>query len=274
LTLYLVDHGIRNRLYLDHPKGESVTPTQLDEWLSDLESAVPGVPINVIVEACHSGSFIAPPASLSKPGRVVVTSTNVDAVAFASRDGAHFSDHFLVALQRGSNLYESFLEAKEIVSKIKVRQEPWLDANGNGIPNESADVSIASRRGFNYSGTFGDIWPPLITEAEAPNTIANRRGVIRARVLDNDTVSVVWAVVYPPSYVPPEAGPELEPEIQSTILLTPQGNDWYAAEYAGFDEIGIYRIVVHAEDADQLQAQPVVIEHNIGNRIYLPMLAR
>lgn len=76
LTLYLTDHGGIDRFYLNGAS-QTITPSELDGWLDELEAALPGIKINVIVETCHSGSFIAPSQSISPPYRVIMTSTAV-----------------------------------------------------------------------------------------------------------------------------------------------------------------------------------------------------
>lgn len=104
------------RFYLDEPS-QRLTPADLDSWLTTLEQAIPGVKINVIIEACYAGSFIQDAQSISKPGRnrVIITSTNPDNRAYASQDGAYFSDHFLAALRQGRHLFGSFWEARTVV---------------------------------------------------------------------------------------------------------------------------------------------------------------
>ncbi|MBK9233443.1 MAG: hypothetical protein IPO15_22015 [Anaerolineae bacterium] len=73
-------------------RGEWVAPDEIDQWLMQLETAGPGVRVNVIIEACYSGSFIDPPHRLSKSGRVVIASTTNNDLAWSSADGAVFSD--------------------------------------------------------------------------------------------------------------------------------------------------------------------------------------
>ncbi|MEM7126197.1 MAG: fibronectin type III domain-containing protein [Chloroflexota bacterium] len=270
LTLYLIDHGARDLFYVD--EDEHLTPTLLDEWLTTFESEVPDAQVNVIVEACHAGSFVEAPGSLSKAGRVIITSTNVDNDAYASRFGAHFSDHFLVALNRNINLYSSFWGAKETVNRLYSLQQPWLDANGNGFPNEAEDASIASQRGFGYPGSFPDVWPPYIVTAKLAQPIEDGRGILEAEVRDNSGIDSVWAVIYPPSYSPPESGNELVPEDLETILLQSHDDDQYRGTYSGFTEQGVYRIVIHANDEDNLQAQPKALSLNTQQEFYLPLL--
>ncbi|MCX7670355.1 MAG: C13 family peptidase, partial [Anaerolineae bacterium] len=151
LSLYLMDHGAQDRFYLDRPRNESVTPAELDDWLAQLEAARPGLLVNVILEACYSGSFVEPPQQVSRPGRVVIASTGATNVAYASASGAAFSDHFLAALDRGDSLYGSFRNASRAVQAVYLDQTPWLDDNGNGVPNEPSDGAEAQRRGFSYA---------------------------------------------------------------------------------------------------------------------------
>lgn len=268
-TIYMMSHGIENTFYLDGPNNQLVTPALLDSWLDQLQAAVPGLKVNLIIEACQSGSFIFNTQRLVGPGRVIITSAGRNNDAYASADGAYFSDYFIVALY-GSHIYSSFLQAKENVQKQNSIQTPQLEGNGNGVPNEDGDYVIASLRGFGFPGTFGDPWPPYIAQAEGPTAITNRRGIVRAEVRDDSSVRTVWAVVYPPSYQPPATSGQLVPEPLTKILFSRQNDGWYAGEYTGFDEAGTYRIVIQATDNKDLSARPVVVEMQNGGRVFLP----
>ncbi len=256
LTLYLMDHGGVETFYIDELSNQRLSPSDLDGWLTELETAVPNLKINVILEACQSGSFVTLPQSISKANRVVIASTNDVNDAKASKDGAYFSDHLLTWLHQGYNLLVAFNEAKEVASTAFVLQQAMIDGNGNGIPNELTDGAIAASRSFAYAGTFSsDDWPPHIFTVQPPTLINNFKGVIQADVRDNQQVRQVWAVVYPPDYTPPVTGQELQPEVLPTFLLTPVDNgSLYAGEFTGFTQTGVYRIVVQAEDADGLVA--------------------
>jgi hypothetical protein len=275
LTLYLIDHGDYDRFYLDKPHGEWVTPQQVNDWLTFLEASVPGVKVNVIIETCQSGSFIDPLYSVSGPGRVVVASTSSGAAAYASSTGALFSDYLLDALNQDKSLYSGFRDAQAAVSAAHLDQTPWLDDNGNGIPNESSDGQEAAQRGFAYLGTLsGDAWPPLIAQAEGPSSIIQGQGGIRAKVFDDIQVKWVWAVIYAPSYQPPLPGEEWVREPAPTIMLQLQGDNWYAATYTGFVETGAYRVVIYAEDGDGFKAQPQVMTVQNGWAVRLPLIIR
>ena len=287
LTLYMMDHGDIDLFYLDKPRDEIVTPNQLDDWLDRLEEAVLGIKINVIIEACHAGSFIQAPNSISGPNRMIITSSDEENDAYASPSGAHFSDHFLTALREGDNLLSSWSRAKEVVEELFVifPQRPWIDGDGNGTPNELSDFVEASRRGFAYAGTLGTetLWPPYIAQVTAPESLAENSGQISAEVRDDRGVSHVWAVVYPPSYVPSrsEEGNELLDEDLEQIRLTHKGDDIYRGRAYNFTESGTYRIAIHADDDHGLLARPVVVEFNTafvrgpsGLHVFLPLISR
>jgi hypothetical protein len=59
-----------------------------------------------------------------------------------------------------------------------------------------------------------------------------------------------------------------------SLPLTDQGNGWYGVTYGGFTERGAYRVVVHAEDWEGLEAQPTALVVSTGPQVYLPMVFR
>jgi hypothetical protein len=275
LTLYMVDHGKYDYLYLDGIS-QYVGPEEIDNWLDALESAVPGLKVNIIIEACHSGSFIDLSETLSKPGRVVISSTGANTLAYASTDGATFSDAFVSALGRGMSLYGAFEEARGIATTSHLDQVPWLDDNGNGYPNQSTDGMEAQLRGFTYGGTLpGEQWPPYILEAEV-GVIVDEEGVITAEVVDDKGIVSVWAVIYKPSYVPPDPnGQEMPQENLPTITLLDQDGDGvYSALYEGFDEVGAYRVVVYAVDVENINGNPKEVKLQNGWSLQLPIVIR
>ncbi|NJN66690.1 MAG: hypothetical protein HC884_08185 [Chloroflexaceae bacterium] len=109
LTIYLVGHGTYDQMYLDKTKQEVVTPGQVDTWLSELEHQRPGTFTHVIIESAYSGSFIDLGETVSKVGRMVVSSTSDGGVAYDSQDGKIFSDYFTNALLQGLGFLGGFL---------------------------------------------------------------------------------------------------------------------------------------------------------------------
>jgi hypothetical protein len=276
LTLFLMDHGGYDRFYLNGA-AETVSPDEVDGWLDALEAAVPGVKVNVIVEACHSGSFIDLVKSVSGPGRVVITSTGAHALAYASQDGAVFSDALLAALERDMSLYGSFAEARASARQAHPGQVAWLDDDGDGLPNETEDGEEAQRRGFAYAGTFADEqWPPYVAWAQVRD-VTGDQGVIEAEVRDDSDVSSVYAVIYKPSYQPPDPAETEEmpqEDLPTVTLLDPDDDDVYSGLYEGFGEQGTYRVVIHARDDDLVEARPLAIETRTHWSLYLPLVIR
>jgi hypothetical protein len=274
LSVYIMDHGSHDRIYLDGTSGEWITPGELDGWLDQLEGSVPGgLKVNVIVDACFSGSMIDPNADISQEGRVVIASTGAYAVAYATSGGAAFSDVFIDALDQGMSLQGAFNEASWAVRLAHPDQTPWLDDNGDAVPNSALDGTQASARGFAFTGTFAEpLWPPFVKQAELRNVnLGNGQAEIWAQVDDdkNDILGV-WATIYPPSYQPAPADERLAGE-PVPVPLTNRGNGWYAVTYPGFDEPGAYRIVVYAQDRDGLQSRPKLVR---TWAIYLPTVVK
>ncbi|MBX3012891.1 MAG: hypothetical protein KF832_15355 [Caldilineaceae bacterium] len=276
LTIYLMDHGDIGKFYLDGVTQQILTPAQLNEWVDQFEAAAPSAKVTVIIEACYSGSFIEGVQRVSKPGRLIIASTTAATVAYASSAGAYFSDQLVASLHQGYSLHNSFRAAYAVSRELtRLQQEPWLDGNGNGIPNEAEDVALASQRGPGYADTNNnDSWAPYVVSAQGPNIITDRRGAITAEVRDNKRVRRVWAVIYPPSYRPPTNSQELIPETLPTIVLQLQSTNTFGSEYPGFDESGLYRIAVYAEDDDGLVALPKIITVQNGQQLFLPFVTQ
>lgn len=278
LILYLMDHGDVDRFYVDGTTNQELTPAQLNDWLSQLEAAVPGLKITVVVEACYSGSFIEGEQRISKANRLVITSTSAQTVAYASNKGAQFSDRFLTSLREGYGFPNSFWDAQYSVRRLNKLQEPWIDANGNGVPNETSDGADASKHEASNPQQPADLWAPFIVTAQGPTTIVADKGLLRAEVRDNKAVKRVWATIYPPDYVAPTNVTELVAEDVPTVELTALGNHQFSAEYSQFSADGRYRIALYAEDNDGLKAKLTVLEVRKGigsaGSAFLPLVSR
>lgn len=277
LTLYLMDHGEPERFYLNG-YGDTITPSQLDEWLSVVEAAAPGIRINVIIDACNSGSFIIADDGLSKPGRVIITSAASAELAYASTDGTTvFTTPFIQALASEKSLYHAFQEVHAVGLARPFPQTVWIDDNGNGIPNDATDGEIAQQRGFAFAGSLSvwDAEAPYISWVAPPDAIENRRGQLRAKVLSESRNFDVWAIIYEPLYEPPPPNDELaiEGNLPLIRLEDVDGDGIFTGLYTGFDQIGEYHIVVYAEDERGLRSRPRVITIKNGELIYLPVVS-
>jgi PKD repeat protein len=289
-TLYLMDHGGADTFYLNYVDGQAVTvtPGQLDTWLSQLEGDVPDVEANVIIEACYSGSFIEPEHTVSRSGRerLVMASTGPSALAYATGDGALFSDKFLGELARGDSLQLAFEESRWAALQAHADQTPWLDVDGDGTPNEAEDMAIARARGFACAAVpTVEKWAPYISNVWVRTLSDGNIGIWAKAQDDKDATGLgvkdVWAVVYPPSYTPPSQSEELVQEADLGLpplpMLATNTDDLYGTFYPAFSETGIYRVVIHAVDEEGLVARPQVVEVQSGQPqhwVYLPLVLK
>ncbi|MEM7539527.1 MAG: fibronectin type III domain-containing protein [Chloroflexota bacterium] len=284
LTLYLVDHGDRDKFYLD--KDEVLVPKDLDAWLTTLEDKFAGLLVNVIIEACRAGSFIdrSDGTTISKAGRVIITSSSEDYDAYVSRHGAEFSDNLITFLHQEYNLGYSFQMSANRVQEVHYNQDPWIDANGNSTPNEPDDIAQASLRSFVESGSLLlDKWPPYIATVNHSADIQSIGTGFHAEVRHqrgNNDITAVWGIVYPPNYtLPSEDDGELNDPNLDVIEFVPESSAvdarYVEAEpYMGFTETGVYRVVIHARDINGLSARPVTMLVEVGHRIFLPTVSR
>ena len=117
LWLYMADHGNVDRFH--NEIGETITAAELNLWLSNLEATSGVDQINVIIDACFSGSFIDTQKTgalgleeISGQGRVVVSSTTSRWWAYApnivsgqSVPLMYFSDGFWRAIGTGQSIW-------------------------------------------------------------------------------------------------------------------------------------------------------------------------
>ncbi len=278
--LYLMDHGLEDKFCADGCTGSGfMTPAQLDTWLTEIETAkcVGGScpPITVIMESCHSGSFIdrggvgGVTQGISKAGRVLIASTGVGNNAYASAQGAYFSDAFFSAGAEGNNLRDAFNAAKAAVLATGNNQTPWLNDNADDDANTPSDGTIAATRYL--ASSFGTLLPRITSTSL--NQVGST-GTISATVEQGDgAIKTVWAAVYSPSFAEPVTT-TFDLGVPLVKLLPDQDlPNVFSAAYTGFTEAGAYRIVVYAEDNDGNQALPKVVGQ-VEVKVYLPLVMR
>jgi hypothetical protein len=272
LHIYMGDHGLIEGFCAAGCSGGVISADTLDAALSHLEANTSINQVNIIIEACHSGSFVdrlSGVGSISKAGRVVITSTGRDNNAYASATGGYFTDAFLSCVAASGNLKACYDQAKAAVALTGVNQTPWLDDNGDGI-STAADGAIAASR---YVASFFGAAPPQITAATVQ--ITGGDGVVETTVQDGGAVlDVVWAAIYPPSFQEPTST-TLNLGVPS-LRLDPVNDTpgHYRASYPnGFTEPGDYRVIIYAQDKTGMQAPPRLAGTGEA-KIYLPLVLR
>jgi hypothetical protein len=206
--LYMMDHGFADKYCVTGcTEGNVIMPKELNEWLREMEDATDVEEVSIFIEACQSGSFLDnlegnnpnPQNSLARQGRVVITSTGRANNAYASADGAFFSDTFFSCLADSGNLKSCFDEALAAVALTGVDQTPWLDDNADGIFT-AGDGTVAGDRAITR---FFSSVRPIITETTV--TRNGQSGLLSAQVeAGAEAVKLVWAAVRPPSFEEPD----------------------------------------------------------------------
>lgn len=275
LTVYMVDHGFEDKFCLDGCATGAITPADLSGWLTTLESTTGVDQVTVVMEACLSGSFItrtggADTNSLVKPGRVIITSTSDNKNAYASAEGAYFSDAFFSCIADSQDLKTCFEEGKAAVATTGVSQFPQLDDNGDAVYN-AGDGAVAQTRFV--TRFFGSSRPTIQSfTVDRQNT----NGTFSATVKEGaEQIGVVWAAIYPPGFVEPQ-GVTLNLNVP-TVRLEPDPNveGKYTFTYVnGFTESGDYRIVLYAQDRLGIHATPKLAGDAPGGALYLPLINR
>lgn len=270
--LYMMDHGLTEAYCADGCDSGAITSLNLNSWLTELETTSGGNLVTVIIEACHSGSFIDRfgdvAKSISKDGRVVIASTGRNNNAYASADGAYFSDAFFSAVAESKSLLASFNQAKTAVGTTPFDQTPWLDDNGDGL-SSPADGTYAVDR--YVASFFGGLAPDIQT---VTITVQSGVGTLTALVQrGDDEIDTVWAAVYAPSFQEPTTT-TLELGVPLIALqpdLDHEGR--YSTSYNGFGESGAYQVVIYARDTAGNQALPKLVQTGKTN-VYLPLVLK
>jgi hypothetical protein len=273
LYIYMMDHGLIEGFCADGcGSSEQVTSTGLNTWLNTLETATGTDTINVIYEACHSGSFVDRvedvAASISEPGRVIIVSTGRTNNAYASAQGAYFSDAFFSCVVESGSLKTCYDQAASAVSLTGNNQTPWLDDNGDGLSNPT-DGSVAQNRYI--ASAFGSFGPQILSVSLE---VSSGSGTLAAQVERGaEEIDLVWAAVYPPSFQEP-VSTTLNLGVPVVLLQAdPVTEGHYTATYpSGFTEEGQYRVVYYAQDRAGIQAQPKLA--TTEKRVYLPAVLR
>jgi hypothetical protein len=255
--IYMVDHGFAEKFCASGCEGAgAITPTQVDSWVRQLESDTGVDQVTIVIEACQSGSFLDrfndPASSLSKAGRVVITSTGRNNNAYASAEGAYFSDAFFSCVADSNNLKVCFDEGVQAVQGTGVDQTPWLDDNGDGIFNDG-DGTVAQQR--IVTRFFSSVRPRIGIVSVTKEGV---NGTLTANVEDGaEEIALVWAAIFPPSFVEP-TDVTLNLNIPTVRLEADENEEGlYSFNYTnGFTEEGDYRIIFYAQDRLGIHAVP------------------
>ncbi|MEE4358944.1 MAG: carboxypeptidase regulatory-like domain-containing protein [Desulfococcaceae bacterium] len=252
LLLYLVDHG-ENEIFIIN-QNEKLSAAELAQWLDDLQADL-NIPVILVYDACHSGSFLPKLMPAADRERILISSTSSEEYAYFLDGGKiSFSYQFWDSVYRGEKLYDSFLRGRE---QMKDYQTAFLDADGDGSGNEPEDETLVNnitiRRSYHPQTTI-----PYIHSVSEPQIIHDTAtGTIEAGVSyiqDGTEIQRVWAIITPPDFDPADDSiPVIDNDLKE-IELRPAGGGKYSGTWAGFTKNGTYKITVCAMNRQGLYA--------------------
>ena len=262
VLLYLTDHGGTGTFRMSGT--ETLSATDLDAWLDTLQATIHGKVI-VVYDACESGSFLpmlTPPAGKE---RIIMTSTSPDETAkFVTQGSISFSSYFWTHIFNGVNIMDAFDLTNEALAISFNDQHPLVDADGNGVGNETEDYALISNiyigNGTEY---YGDA--PVIASVSEDQTITDTTSALLSAsgVTDDNGIARVWAVIRPPDY---GQGTSKNPVTElPSVDLTPVGGGRYEGEYKNFNIAGTYQIAIYAMDGNTNTSIPKLTTVNVDN---------
>lgn len=260
---YLHGHAgyqtIRLRLGQESEPSVDLSAQQLKELLAQIPKDIPQI---IILDTCHSGSFLTELAGV--PNRVVVTSADSDSLAWTSGDGKSFANKFLSVLGSNSSVYEAFKEARKIVlddPKTFGNQSPQLDDNQDGQYVEDKDKQLVEGEDGRLASQIkigGDkIFAsdsPQITEVHPAIYLDPQETTATLWVktsVDMNTVNKVRAILTNENDKPTEYQGEQTQFTRREITLTPNYElQRFEIEYNGFQSAKQWRIFYQVETTD------------------------
>jgi hypothetical protein len=188
------------------------------------------------------GSFID---DLSCTGRIIVTSTGIDADAFINKKGAHFSLDFFRRISNGKTIKEAFEDASNNLYLKKYFPEitPMLDDNGD-----------AASKYIGIQGSTLNFPPTIIGAIPSQEVVVNTNITIWAVVVDDSPIEDVYANIIEPNWSPsPAKGTRFEINLTTLRLDDEDGDCNYTARFTPA-VLGNYTVILHATDERGYQA--------------------
>ncbi|MHA1954274.1 MAG: C13 family peptidase [Candidatus Heimdallarchaeaceae archaeon] len=248
---------------------------ELNSYLNNFETNTGCKRIIVVIEGCHSGSFID---TLSKDNRIIVTSTatHFGAAFNADRTNGAFSESFWASIAFCKTIGKAFEGAVEHIRALGCNQSPQLDDNHDGVgttpyPNDhlptggegfdALDVRIWAKPRICFPPIQIKMVPLPIYEIWDPFTsVVN----IEVEVESSTDISKVYARFLPSGFehTPLQEGymyPIDVDAVQMVELESPLMNGIYSGD-AAFDGLAIgdsFTVNILAYDGDGLASNIV-----------------
>lgn len=261
IVVYMIGHGGVGNFQLN--RDTLLTPELLKPWLNALQaklindqSGQPGK-LSLIIDACKSGSFIAP---LAAPNRYIVTSTSADLDAIvANKDGSNsFSYHFWgqVGFKDGW-LSTAFQQARQSMSSELVAsggktQKAMLDADGSGGETTEEDYKAVGSYCYGDCKAHASVMPVIESISPLENLNGSLSSLLKVRA--SKPIAKAWVNIQRPDYRFPADGTALASILQ--INLTCNDSPSCEGHYNNFNLNDDYFITFYVQDKDNNIATP------------------
>ncbi|HOV74598.1 MAG TPA: SMP-30/gluconolactonase/LRE family protein [Candidatus Hydrogenedentes bacterium] len=247
LVVYLVDHGGVGTFRLSET--ETLAAADFVAMLANAQNVVNG-PVTVVIDACHSGSFVELLAKNGPANRILVTSTPPEQPAyFLGLGSVSFSSFFWSEIFNGQSVGEAFRIASESLQPSVPLQVPMLDANADGQANGTADLSAANAVWLGGTDLSSD--KPAIGQVSSGQIISGTASAsfMVSDVTPEEDTAKVWAVIRAP-FNPTQAQTSGKAvlDMPTTIMWPTETPGVYEGRYDGFTTPGTYQIAVYAQD--------------------------
>jgi hypothetical protein len=255
LFVYLVDHGgdSSGAGFFRLNESEVITAVHLNGWVTALQNAY-GTEVTLVIDCCHSGSFVDELAYVGPPQRIVITSCAANEPTYFVAGGfVSFSDAFFSGVILGMNMEACFVQALDAMGSY---QNAWLDDDGNGIYERGVDGLNAAKVELGATIVAGKDIPQI--------------GLVAGnQILEWDTTATLWvddiASLYPIDRVwcviiSPQHDPDPDDPVSDIVELELPYNEEtgrHGSSYGGFSQEGTYKVIYYAQDVWGSVSQPM-----------------
>lgn len=223
-VIFFSGHGHVDALDINGDPQQNVSADSLGAWI-DRANLDETTPLVIVIEACNSGSLIEE-LSRGSNNRVFIASSRADEISYIDR-GECFSTIFWERVWNGVNVWDAFDSASAWAAANSLSQNPMLDADGNGVPNEVGDRTIARGIVIGGSSDGGATLPVILDSPVGVNAVHDTAtAVIRL----NGSMEKVWYRLLPLDR-PFDANSVVQAEMLSI------GDSRYVAELSGLNQL-------------------------------------
>ena len=253
LWIYMMSHNT-NTSFLLTESDQGTTYLEAEKFAGWLDHIPDTVQVTIVIEACYSGNFI--PIVGKKKNRVIITSADESHQAQIHRSSS-FSRYFFEDIRRNMTIADAFEDVVKRMSRnvIHSSQNPKLDSNGNGIPNQISDyVGVED---LYVPDNIEPLTKPIMTDLNASEL---EKGIsvslFSVRIPGSAVMSEVRATVIPPDFDPNKSFDGWA-DFDTFDLTDPDGDRVFTGSYTKFTKSGEYSIMVDATDEHGNTADPL-----------------